>query len=248
MRKARILLSAALIIASSCGRSAAAPPEREAMPVEWTIRSGGLGRQPSGRTTYVPELRALYPEADVSIESGHPGRPGHAGLVRFFVFRLRGEELFRTDCKCREQPGGALVFGANTGAGRVKSEADVWIHPVTANPRFRTERGVAVGHTVADLLRAYPEEKRLYYFAEFAKPGKGAEEEYVCFFSGKRDEQPRKGTVETIRFYVRPALGKLTAGSVRDADYVDGATTKVDHDARIVAIEPDQPCRPWHSG
>lgn len=211
--------------------------------VEWAIRPDGLGRQRgSGPPTFMPELRTLYPEARVSLEGGFPD--GRRGVSRalYFVFRVNGEELFRTGCRCRRGLNGELTFDKwNTWS---EGEASVWVRPIAVDARFKTERGIGVGSRVRDLLRAYKEYSPLYYFSSFVDSHQGADVEYACFLASRGTGRARRGTVEMMRFYVRPAEGKMFAGGNGRTDS-DGVRN-VDPDGVIIGIEPNVPCSPGH--
>lgn len=234
------LLAATPMQAGSTGQSEASGGSSD----EWLIRPSGLGRQrASGPPSFMPELRALYPEALVSLEGAFPG--GRRGIARdrYFAFSVGGEELFRTSCHCRVGDNGELIV---LGSGRrLQGEDGVWVRPVAVSPRYRTARGIGVGDKVKALVRAYRASSPLYYFSSFVDDREGADQEYVCFLSSNSGGKARRNTVETIRFYVRPAPGKLFAGGGGRFDEIDG-TTRVDPEAVIVAIEPNVPCHPGH--
>jgi hypothetical protein len=232
---------ASLLSAASRGSAPLAQEESERTEGEfrdeWTIRPEGLGRLDLRRPMSVAQARAFYPEAKVEIRRGRFNSREAAGY--WFVFLDGERELFGTPCPCTPGEDGKPRFEVKEWDG----EEHVPLNVFTSDPRFRTERGVGVGSTVAELRKAYPDYPKLVYHQIASADGKGPPSmEYVCLLAedANLERWGRLGTVEKIRFYVRHPDPKKAAGRPRWAkkgQWVDPA-------AVIVTVEPRIECNP----
>jgi hypothetical protein len=212
------VLSAVLTLSAAAPR---APGETTVEAYEWRIGPSRLGRLDLRRAITVEDARVLYPEAEVSLDGS------------YFVVRVQGVELFRSDCLCSRDRMGRVVFPSYPGR-TIRDANQMLLQPFTADRRFKTDRGIGVGATASALARAYREFGRLHYF-------RGEGSEYACFYAGRKSEGPRAGTIEWLRFYLAPRSGREHAGKLGRS----GGLSAVDPSATITAIQPNTPCEPY---
>jgi hypothetical protein len=234
-----------LVLLTSCaghyGNQATATPD-------WTLhfdRVGALSRN----ATY-GSLREIYPGVTIAFENGMPDQPKFnrwvAGFGQYIVVRINGEELMRERCEspCVLKDGNGKWTAVSTNNVE-QSEVGERYPLVITSSRFRTESGIGVGSTVAELLKAYPAENGLTAFTEQIPNASFKIAERICYFPDERinSRKARPDTVEQLVFHVRPARGKKYAGNygeqVLGGEY---RTTRIDMNARIVAIEYDPTC------
>lgn len=205
--------------------------------VSWQIRANGIGYFNRPDVTY-DEAKTLYPNAEISVELGNPTTMWRKNFLDnsktyFFVFRQRGQELFRAQCDCT--PLSDSDWKPFYSSPKFNKN-EIILHPIATNPTFSTDRGIRVGKTVSELRHAYPEFRRLTAVIQTIPSMPGETYEFLCFDGQIVDSSIN--SMHSMNFYIRPAPGKQRAGKYKNKEF----TTKIDSDAIIVGIQPHGGC------
>jgi len=208
---------------------------------QWTIRDDGFGVFDS-RPTYAHAL-SIYPHAKVVVGKSYPGNiwedvtdPAAPAFDYYVSFSQDGRELFRSLCNCTPSTDGIPlpIFDIPLKNGGI----GLPFMPVITGKEFKTESGIGVGSTIAELKKSSHQKGMLFARKVLKQEYPDVSSESVCFVPEKYGSE-RDNVRLGIVFQVRPAQGKALVGTYALDKFV---TSVVDPNGIIMAIAPWSPC------
>lgn len=155
----------------------------------------------------------------------------------YLSFSENGKELMRAWCDiyCTANRLNKVDLDKNK---LIHLEESVEVSLVFVNPKFHTSKNIRVGSTLRQLIAAYPHLKNTLQIYQFSTLSTVDFDEEVCF---KPEGNLKKEDVHFLSFTVRPIKKNKLVGYYNKEKYI---TTKMDFNAKIIAITNGYECNP----